>query len=77
MRKFIYIILILILIINSSFSIVNNIDLEGFHLKVEDRKNVDKFYKKHKYIYENRAVYIAYLQKYYKNNEDSFINLIK
>lgn len=59
----------------SSFYIVN--DVEEFHIKMEGKENVEAFKKKHSQIVRDRAVYIAYLQKYYKGNENEFISLLK
>lgn len=59
----------------SSFYIVN--DVEEFHIKMEGKENVEAFKKKRPQIVRDRAVYIAYLQKYYKGNENEFISLLK
>lgn len=59
----------------SSFYTVN--DVEEFHIKMEGKENVENFKEKHKKIVKDRAVYIAYLQKYYNGNENEFISLLK
>ena len=59
----------------SSFYIVN--DVEEFHIRMEGKKNVEIFKKKYPKIVSDRAVYIAYLQKYYNGNENEFISLLK
>lgn len=59
----------------SSFCIVN--DVEEFHIRMEGKENVEIFKKKHPKIVRDRAVYIAYLQKYYNDNENEFVSLLK
>lgn len=61
----------------TSFYMCDNSDLIKFHTKMEGEENVEKFHKKWKNIVSNREVYIAYLQKYYKGNENEFMELIK
>ena len=70
-----YLVILITFILMSSFYIVN--DVEEFHIKMEGKKNVETFKKKHPQIIKDRAVYIAYLQKYYKGNENEFISLLK
>lgn len=70
-----YLVILITSILMSSFYIVN--DVEEFHIKMEGKKNVEIFKKKHPKIVRDRAVYIAYLQKYYKGNENEFISLLK
>lgn len=62
---------------NTSFYIKNNDDVIKFHIKVEGKEKVKIFHENHKEIVLNREVYIAYLQKYFKGNEDDFIKLLK
>ena len=59
----------------SSICIVN--DVEEFHIRMEGKENVEIFKKKHPKIVRDRAVYIAYLQKYYNGNENEFVSLLK
>lgn len=70
-----YIIILITFILMSSFYTVN--DTEEFHIKIEGKENVERFKEKHKNIVKDRAVYIAYLQKYYRGNENEFISLLK
>lgn len=68
-------IIIILTILMSSFCTVDKV--EDFHIKMEGKEKVEKFKKTHPKIVNDKAVYIAYLQKYYKGNEDEFISLIK
>lgn len=70
-----YLVILITSILMSSFYIVN--DVEEFHIKMEGKENVETFKKKYPQIIKDRAVYIAYLQKYYKGNENEFISLLK
>lgn len=70
-----YIILLLLMLLFSSFNPCN--DAREFHIGVAGEEQVEQFEKKHPQIISDREVYIAYLQKYYKGNEDAFINLLR
>jgi len=70
-----YMVTLITFILMSSFCIVN--DVEEFHIKMEGKENVEIFKKKYPKIVRDRAVYIAYLQKYYNGNENEFISLLK
>ena len=48
-----------------------------FHIKVVGRLEVEKFERQYPQVVNDRPVYMAYLQKYYKGNEDEFILLLK
>lgn len=50
-------------------------DARDFHVSVVGE--VIEFENKFPQIVKNEAVYIAYLQQYYKGNEDEFIKLLK
>lgn len=52
-------------------------DARGFHVSVVGEERVIEFENKFPQIVKNEAVYIAYLQQYYKGNEDEFIKLLK
>lgn len=47
-------------------------DARGFHVSVVGEERVIEFENKFPQIVKNEAVYIAYLQQYYKGNEDEF-----
>lgn len=51
-------------------------EVRDFHIKQVGIEEVIHFEQKFPMIINDRAVYIAYLQKYYRNNEDEFMNLI-
>lgn len=48
-----------------------------FHIKMVGKLEVEKFERQHPQVANNRAVYMAYLQKYYRGNENEFILLLK
>ena len=48
-----------------------------FHISIVGTEQVEQFETKFPYIVNDEAVYIAYLQKYYRGHEDEFINLMK
>lgn len=52
-------------------------DARDFHVSVVGEERVIEFENKFPQIVKNEAVYIAYLQQYYKGNEDEFIKLLK
>ena len=48
-----------------------------FHVSIVGEEKVEQFESKFPQIVKDEAVYIAYLQRYYKGHEDEFIALIK
>ena len=70
--KYITVLLFLLL---TSFAPMNRV--EDFHTKIVGKEKVSQFKSKFPYIVKDEAVYIAYLQRYYKGHEDDFINLMK
>lgn len=48
-----------------------------FHISIVGTEQVEQFETKFPYIVNDEAVYIAYLQRYYRGHEDEFINLMK
>lgn len=70
-----YIILLLLVLLFSSFNLCN--DAREFHVGVVGEEQVEQFEKKYPQIINKREVYVAYLQRYYKGNEDAFIILLR
>lgn len=48
-----------------------------FHISIVGTEQVEQFETKFPCIVKDEAVYIAYLQRYYRGHEDEFINLMK
>lgn len=48
-----------------------------FHVSIVGEEKVEQFESKFPQIVKDEAVYIAYLQRYYKGHEDEFINLME
>ena len=48
-----------------------------FHVSIVGEEKVEQFESKFPQIVKDEAVYIAYLQRYYRGHEDEFINLMK
>ena len=53
---------------------VNNTPRD-FHVSIVGEEKVEQFESKFPQIVKDEAVYIAYLQRYYKGHEDEFIDL--
>lgn len=70
-----YIIIFALVILFSSFNPCN--DAREFHVEIVGEERVELFEEKFPQIVCNREVYIAYLQKYYRGNEDAFMNLLR
>lgn len=64
-----------LLILCASFNPYDNV--KDFHTKAIGAEKVEQFEKRFPQIVSNRAVYIAYLQRYYKGNEFEFHQLLK
>lgn len=67
--------LAILLITLTSFAPINT--AYDFHVKIVGKEKVEQFESRFPYIVNDEAVYVAYLQQYYKGHEDDFINLIK
>lgn len=76
-KIFVNFILATILVLLTSFNTGFCNDAYNFHLKVTDKETVEQFSKKFPEIANDREVYIAYLMKYYKGNEEAYIELIR
>lgn len=70
-----YIVVLLLMILLSSFNICN--DAKEFHIGIVGEEKVEQFEKKFPQIVNDRSVYVAYLQKYYKIDEEGFVNLLR
>ena len=68
--------LIFLLVLLMSATKVDNTPRD-FHVSIVGEEKVIEFESKFPQIVKDEAVYIAYLQQYYKGNEDEFIKLLK
>lgn len=50
----------------------NRMTPEKFHEMVTNKEEVNRFKEKYPCIVNNKYVYIAYLQKYYRGHEDEY-----
>lgn len=64
----------ILLILCASFNPYDNI--KDFHTKAVGSEKVEQFRKRFPQIVNNKSVYIAYLQRYYKGNEFQFHQLL-
>lgn len=76
-KIFVKFILVTTLVLLTSFNTGFCNDAYNFHLNVTDKETVEQFTQKFPDIVNNREVYIAYLMKYYKGNEEAYIELIR
>lgn len=67
--------ILLLFILCTSFNSYN--DAKEFHKRVVSSEEVEKFEKKFPQIVNNRPVYIAYLHKFYRGNEDEYCLMLK
>ncbi len=68
--------LIFLLVLLMSATKVDNTPRD-FHVSIVGEEKVEQFESKFPQIVKDAAVYIAYLQRYYRGHEDEFINLMK
>lgn len=67
--------IILLFLLCTSFSLHN--DARDFHIRVVGIEEVEKFEAKFPQITIDRSVYIAYLGKYYRDNEHEYCLMLK
>lgn len=73
MIKYILVFCIGVLFCGSTLKTVSNV--EEFHIKVVGKEKVIEFKNRFPDVANDRAVYIAYLQQYYRGHEDEFVAL--
>ena len=69
------ILIILLFFLFTSFNSYN--DAKEFHIRIVGIEEVEKFEAKFPQIVNSRHVYVAYLGKYYRGNEDAYCLMLK
>lgn len=70
-----YILITLLVVLFTSFNSYN--DVKEFHTEIVGKEQVKKFKQKFPQVVKDRHVYVAYLGKYYRDNENEYCLMLK